>query len=300
MIFSPTFKYGIVLLFCLHAFNPALGQTNEQEIKVELRSIGNAFLESMGDTTSRILPIEKIAGRYAVQFEREFIFQPLLLIDATFEILEQSSLGFGYIVEVETCEKGELMHSFRASLDQNDKSIACETRDVPPACYIFYFTVIESALDFQNTAFLKEQETVTNEKMEDHLLTKFVLGFVGCVFLLGAIWFFKRRRIQPALPNDYIMIGEFQYDQKGMKLVLAEKTIELSSKESDLLYLLYTNVNETVKREEILLKIWGDEGDYVGRTLDVFISKLRKKLEADANLKIVNIRGVGYRLVFSD
>jgi DNA-binding response OmpR family regulator len=46
-----------------------------------------------------------------------------------------------------------------------------------------------------------------------------------------------------------------------------------------------------------LNKVWGDEGDYIGRTLDVFISKLRKKLEADSSIKIVNIRGVGYKLV---
>ena len=56
-------------------------------------------------------------------------------------------------------------------------------------------------------------------------------------------------------------------------------------------------VNTTVERDVILNMVWGDEGDYVGRTLDVFISKLRKKLEADSSVKIVNIRGVGYKLV---
>jgi len=56
-------------------------------------------------------------------------------------------------------------------------------------------------------------------------------------------------------------------------------------------------VNTTVEREVILNIVWGDEGDYVGRTLDVFISKLRKKLEVDSSIKIVNIRGVGYKLV---
>ena len=55
-----------------------------------------------------------------------------------------------------------------------------------------------------------------------------------------------------------------------------------------------------MEREKILATVWGDEGDYVGRTLDVFVSKLRKKLEADANVRIVNIRGVGYRLVLGE
>ena len=66
-----------------------------------------------------------------------------------------------------------------------------------------------------------------------------------------------------------------------------------------MLDLLYVNLNQTVSREHILQVVWGDEGDYLGRTLDVFISKLRKKLDADSNLKIVNIRGIGYRMVLN-
>lgn len=64
-----------------------------------------------------------------------------------------------------------------------------------------------------------------------------------------------------------------------------------------MLLLLHANVNQTIERVEILNIVWGDEGDYIGRTLDVFISKRRKKLEGDTNLQIVNIRGVGYKLV---
>ncbi|MBL6447968.1 winged helix-turn-helix transcriptional regulator [Fulvivirga sp. 29W222] len=78
------------------------------------------------------------------------------------------------------------------------------------------------------------------------------------------------------------------------------KTTELSGKEADLLYLLYSSENQTLKREYILKVVWGDEGDYVGRTLDVFISKLRKKLVADTSLKIINIRGIGYKFVIGN
>ncbi|MBT8195742.1 MAG: winged helix-turn-helix domain-containing protein, partial [Bacteroidia bacterium] len=68
-------------------------------------------------------------------------------------------------------------------------------------------------------------------------------------------------------------------------------------KEADLLLLLYNSANTTVERETILIRVWGNDGDYVGRIMDVFISKLRKKLEADTSVKIVNIRGIGYKLV---
>jgi DNA-binding response OmpR family regulator len=82
-----------------------------------------------------------------------------------------------------------------------------------------------------------------------------------------------------------------------MTLSIDNNSVELSGKEVDLLLLLQTSANTTLEREVILKSVWGDEGDYVGRTLDVFISKLRKKLEADSNIKIANIRGVGYKLV---
>ena len=80
-------------------------------------------------------------------------------------------------------------------------------------------------------------------------------------------------------------------------MIFNNKKTELTGKETALLMLLYTNVNLVVEKDRILKDVWGDEGDYVGRTLDVYISKLRKKLEADPRLKIVNIRGIGYKFI---
>jgi DNA-binding response OmpR family regulator len=80
-------------------------------------------------------------------------------------------------------------------------------------------------------------------------------------------------------------------------LIYKNDRIELTGKEAELLLVLCEKPNETIDRATILNKVWGDEGDYVGRTLDVFISKLRKKLDYDSRLKIVNVRGVGYKFV---
>ena len=92
-------------------------------------------------------------------------------------------------------------------------------------------------------------------------------------------------------------MGKYHFDKLNAELIIEEQRIELTSKEADLLMLLYDTVNTTVEREVLLNRVWGDEGDYIGRTLDVFISKLRKKLEFDTQVKIVNVRGVGYKLV---
>ena len=82
-----------------------------------------------------------------------------------------------------------------------------------------------------------------------------------------------------------------------MLLTYLGESMQLSGKETDLLLLLCAHENQTLQRDQILRLVWEDEGDYIGRTLDVFISKLRKKLEADPRVKIMNIRGVGYKLV---
>jgi len=84
-----------------------------------------------------------------------------------------------------------------------------------------------------------------------------------------------------------------------MSLLYGKKVSQLSHKETELLSQLYSNANSVVEREVILKNVWGDDGDYVGRTLDVFISKLRKKLEPDSNVKIMNVRGVGYKLIIN-
>ena len=118
--------------------------------------------------------------------------------------------------------------------------------------------------------------------------------FIGLMALLG-FYITKQRRLSQ--DPDLITLGAYTFDKRNTELILENQRIELTHKEADLLLLLYSNANTTVERDEILNKIWEDEGHYVGRTLDVFISKLRKKLELDTKVKIVNIRGVGYKLV---
>ena len=125
---------------------------------------------------------------------------------------------------------------------------------------------------------------------------KFVLLTIAICF--GQFYYYKKRKLK--VNTDTIKIGEYLYDAKNMLLIRKEKTIELTSKESELLNVLYESVNETVERDIILNKVWGDEGDYVGRTLDVYISKLRKKLESDASIQLKNIRGIGYKLIIED
>ena len=95
---------------------------------------------------------------------------------------------------------------------------------------------------------------------------------------------------------DSTKIGLFQFYPEQNKLVKQATEISLSKKECELLAIFAANPNQIIKRDELTKKVWEDNGVFVGRSLDTYISKLRKKLKEDTSIKIINIHGVGYKL----
>lgn len=92
-------------------------------------------------------------------------------------------------------------------------------------------------------------------------------------------------------------VGRLRFDSKRQTLEAGGKTKRLTSKESQVLQLLCLNENVTVPRADILLSVWGDDSYSNGRSLDVFVSKLRKYLSADPAVEIKNEHGKGYKLL---
>ena len=74
--------------------------------------------------------------------------------------------------------------------------------------------------------------------------------------------------------------------------------VELSHRETEILRMLVVNRNEVVESKDILLQLWGDDSFFNSRSLHVFITKLRHKLSADENIRIINVRGIGYKIIF--
>ena len=106
----------------------------------------------------------------------------------------------------------------------------------------------------------------------------------------------KRQTTQP-LTNDVIFnIGSYVFDSRLRTITRNELQQKMSPKESDLLKLLCQNKNELLPRETALRKIWGDDGYFTARSMDVFITKLRKYLSDDPNVEIKNIHGSGFLL----
>jgi DNA-binding response OmpR family regulator len=116
--------------------------------------------------------------------------------------------------------------------------------------------------------------------------------------LLCRIEVFLRRSTQTdvVVSENIFSIGEFEFDYKNLTLKNKDQQKVLTQKEAEVLRLLHLHRGRVLKREEILTNVWGDDDYFMGRSMDVFISKLRKYLKEDPAVRIVNYHGVGFKL----
>lgn len=292
MIDSKKLLYGkrkymftlILLLFisviCV-AFN--MGEDNDFNLsrrEVLLRRIGHELLLQSDDSTSRVLPVEKISeNEYQINFENDFTFEPNYLINITSRLLNKEPGSSSYIVNVLNCSNGSVAYGYAISKNKKDDIVACIGRKQPKACYII------------------------NIKFKPMCITTAKKGyFLGGISFLALVGFIFLRSVKPQkhLPNDQhtniFTLGSVMFNAKDRTLIINEKKIDLTVTETRVLLIFALSPNKTIERSRLQKEIWEDEGVIVGRSLDMFISKLRKKLENDPNIKIVVVRGKGYKL----
>jgi len=92
-------------------------------------------------------------------------------------------------------------------------------------------------------------------------------------------------------------IGKFTFDHSTMELSSDSKKIVLTNLENELLHRLILNKNSVLERQKVLIELWGDDTFFNARSMDVFITKLRKYFSEDERISIVNIRGIGYKMI---
>jgi DNA-binding response OmpR family regulator len=111
------------------------------------------------------------------------------------------------------------------------------------------------------------------------------------------------RRTKPKLLEDEmpetIKFGKFTFDYPNRLLCSPGEQINLTKKEAEVLRMLASNLNHVVKRENVLTNVWGENDYFMGRSMDVYIARLRKKLAEDKNVAIVNIHRMGFKLEVS-
>ena len=97
--------------------------------------------------------------------------------------------------------------------------------------------------------------------------------------------------------KEIIVLGKYRLNTINQMLYLGDAAEELSHRESEVLRILANNKNKVVSSKEILIELWGDDSPYNAKSLQVFITKLRHKLEQDLSIRILNVRGVGYKMI---
>jgi len=251
--------------------------------EVLLRRIGHELLLQSGDSTSRVLPVKKIAeNEYQVSFENELTFQPASLVNTTSRLLAKDPLTSDYVVSVLTCGNRSVAYGYAISKNKKDDIVPCRGRKQPRECYLIN---------------VKFKPTGINTAKNGYLLGSLpFLAFVGFIFV-------KSVKLRKALSNGQgtriFTFGSVLFNAQERQLVINKKTIDLTGTETRLLLIFALSPNQTIERSRLQKEIWEDEGVIVGRSLDMFISKLRKKLELDHNINIVVIRGKGYKLEIS-
>jgi hypothetical protein len=259
-----------------------LENDNSERTKVALRAVGNELLLSNGDSTSVVLPVMALEDNsYEISFENPLAFDPTALNHAMSETFDRAGLSKTYLVEVLQCSDGEVAYSYEIRRNKENNLIPCGGRLVPENCYTIQ-------VHFSN------QKIAAATSIWFYILVFLVIAFLAFVFFSRYVAWNRGKRTDEAM-----ILGRFRFFPEQNVLLKEAEEITLSRKECELLTIFVAHPNQVVKREDLTKKVWEDNGVIVGRSLDTYISKLRKKLQDDDTIKITNIHGVGYKLEIS-
>lgn len=272
-----------ITVFSFLSFSNLSGKNEDftESVKIALREVGNQLLLSNGDSISLVLPVKEINTlKFSLTFEKQLELKPNTLVDIVKSVFEKSSLSKNYRVEVLRCSDHEVEYSYEINELEEQTIIPCAGRDLPRSCYII------------EVKFLEKSSKIS--------IVKIILyGLLLIAFLLGMNLVFPKNKLLKDRTNrleNAINIGSFQFYPEQHKLIQKAIEIALSKKECELLEIFVANANQIVTREALNKKVWEDNGVIVGRSLDTYISKLRKKLQQDNSIKLTNVHGIGYKL----
>jgi DNA-binding winged helix-turn-helix (wHTH) protein len=288
-LFSGKRRYLVPLMALLFIATISMTFSSEESYdfnfakrEVLLRRIGHEILLKSGDSTSRVLPIKKITeNEYQISFEKEFTFQPDFLIKIMQRLLIKDEFATDFVVNVLNCKNSNIVYGCAISKDKKEDIISCIGRKQPKGCYIIN-------IKFKT----KGIYTAKNGYLLGGLLILVIAGFI----------FMKSVKSNKNLPKEeeedskIFTFGSVLFKAQNRQLVINNNTIDLTATETRVLLIFASSPNEIIARSRLQKEIWEDEGVIVGRSLDMFISKLRKKLELDSTINLVVIRGKGYKL----
>ncbi len=280
-------------LFGFFARNESTEQQQQlsERINLALRRTAHLLLKQAGDSTTTIAPVKQTAeNAYEVRLEHAFIYDslPSFLQNS----LDLYAITDKYDVTVWDCNHDLLILGYSSFDFLEKKDVPCVGRSLTRDCLNFSVT-------FNDPSVLVHG----NGLFDMRYAGLFVLGMGGIAYFFFP-YFTKRSNLSPTnmlMPTDntdfthLIHIGLSLFDTHNQTISINNIEQKLTFQEAKLLQLFCTHKNELLDREFILKTVWGDEGVLITRSVDVFVSRLRKILKPDTSLKIVNVHGRGYR-----
>lgn len=254
------------------------------KVNLALRRTAHYLLTETGDTSSRIAPVtQEDAHTWLLQLEHTFNYDrlPVLLQQS----LEVHGIREDYDVAVLNCSDGALELGYNFGDYKQNNSAPCGGRAMTLNCYNLQVRFIPPP-----------PKPVNN-----------VLGWILAVggVLTGIFFTTRRKRTTPDTPapetdvaadSNHVIFGNSRLDPGNQTLISGTSRHTLTYREAKLLHLFASHPNQLLERDFILQSVWQDEGIIVGRSVDVFVSRLRKLLRDDPSVRIVAVHGVGYRL----
>lgn len=192
--------------------------------------------------------------------------------------------------------------------DNGDKGLQAFKQEQFDLCIIDVMMPVKDGFTLAGEIRILDQETpfifLTAKSMNSDIIKGFNIGaddYITKPFNMEEL--LKRieailRRTSKSSDLDIFMLGDFKFNSNKQLLIREGKeTIKLTTKESDLLKLLCQHSNQILDRNFALKSIWKDDSYFNARSMDVYITKLRKHLKDEPDLQIINVHGKGYKLI---
>jgi len=275
---------ALITVLSIHGFSSKEIAFYPEKIKIALRAAGNALLLKNNDTTSLVLPVKEVSDQtYELSFQKEIAIHPEILVDVIDAALKKKNISKDYITELINCKTQEVSYSYEILGPLHENEIHCLDRKLPESCYTIKVIMLNGG-------------TISLYSTMGNMFTLYSSIFLIILIIGTIIYRNKSQENIPEVISNHIVLGTLLFYPNQQKLSNDQREIALTAKESELLSIFAQHPNQIVKREQLIKQVWEDNGVIVSRSLDMFISKLRKKLGKESGVKIVNVHGVGYRI----
>jgi len=262
----------------------ASGQSSRtDDIQLALRRTADKLLRISGDESSRIeVKQDQSNGEWSIHLNAHFNYDSLPEILQS--SLDQYQIKEPYTVQIKRCDDHQMELGYHQFDFLNTGSVPCAGRDLSDACRYILIKFVQSESGKGN-----------------HQAAMIVgLSLMFATALLS-FFFYRRKRLRVNIPQSLsleepIRIGGCEFYPETQTLIHQHQTYKLTFREAKLFNLFASNPHQLLDRDFIMKEIWENEGVMVGRSLDVFVSRLRKKLAIDPSIQINAVHGVGYKM----